>query len=169
MSTKQEGGRKISGEEKNLANAQAKLFNTQTSNLDQLQSILKNRGAGELAQLGLNAQGGILQRGQLPQAPQPTVADPGPRPAEYKFTGRNFGKNDKRARDTMNAAIADWDKRNAAYQQDQQRYQQEKTAYDQQVQQIQANPDAYYLNDPSVGRQQEQGIVDQIMQGSLTG
>ena len=168
MSSKQEGGRKISGEEKNLANQQANLLGLETSRLQQLQSILQGRGPGELAQLGLNAQGGLLQPGQLPAAPTASVADPGSKPAAWVFSGRNYGKNDKAAKARSDAAIADWEKKNAAYQQDQQRYQGEMQAYSQQVQQIQANPDAYYLQDPNVGRQQEQGIVDQIMQGSLS-
>lgn len=160
-----EGGRKISGEEKNLANAQASLLNKQGSNLDSLQRILSGLGSGELAQLGLNSAGGILQAGQLPAAPT-AVANPGARPVSYRsvYTGKNWGKNDQAKQAASEAAQKAWDQKNAQYQQ----YLQQKAAYDQQVQQIQANPNAYYLQDPNVGRQQEQGLVDQILQGSLS-
>lgn len=160
-----EGGRKISGEEKNLANAQASLLNKQGSNLDSLQRILSGLGSGELAQLGLNSAGGILQAGQLPAAPT-AVANPGARPVSYRsvYTGKNWGKNDQAKQAASEAAQKAWDQKNAQYQQ----YLQQKAAYDQQVQQIQANPDAYYLQDPKIGQQKEDSLVNQILGGQLT-
>lgn len=158
-------GRKTSAEEKSLANAQTALLNKQGANLDSLQGILAGLGPSQLAQLGLNSSGGILQQGQMPTAPT-AVADPGPKPQEHKatFSGKNWGKNDQNAQDASLRAIQDWNVKNAAYQQ----YQSQLGDYNNLTQQIQANPNAYYLQDPNVGRQQEQGLVDQILQGSLS-
>lgn len=165
MSSSQAGGRKISGEEKNLANAQAKLFGLQTQQLQGLQSVLQGLQPSSYAALGLNPTTGQAYRpGELPTAPT-AVANPGARPTEYRtvFTGKNWGKNDQAKQDQSLRDIQAWEAKNQQYQQ----YLQQQQAYDAQVQQIQQNPDSFYLPDPTAQRNQLESTFNQIMAGSL--
>lgn len=171
MSSSQEGGRKISGEEKNLANKQAALFGLQTDQMQALQAVLQNLQPQQYQLLGFDPTTGMpLQRGQLPTAPTAVAAPTGSRPMTQRElfdagqAGKNWGKNDDAAQTRSLAAQQAWDQQNQAYQQ----YQNQLNAYNQQVAQIQANPESFYLPDVAGQRQQESNLLDQILSGQMT-
>ncbi len=171
MSSKQEGGRKISGEEKNLANKQAELFGLQTDQMKQLQQVLTQLQPQQYQMLGFDPSTGMpLQRGQLPTAPTAVSAPQGARPETQRELfasgrgGRKWGKNDEANQARSLQAQQAWDQQNAAYQQ----YQQQLQAYNQFAQQAQTNPEQVYLPDVAGKRQQESNLLDQLLAGNMT-
>lgn len=171
MSSSQEGGRKISGEEKNLANKQAELFGLQTDQMKALQAVLQNLQSSQYQILGFDPTTGMpLQRGQLPTAPTAVSGPQGARPQTQRelfdagLAGKNWGKNDNAAQTRSLQAQQAWDAQNQQYQQ----YLQQQQAYDQQVAQIQANPESFYLPDVAGQRAQESSLLDQILSGQLS-
>lgn len=169
MSSKQEGGRKISGEEKNLANKQAELFGLQTDQMKALQAVLQNLQPQQYQLLGFDPSTGMpLQQGQLPTAPT-AVGDPGAAPdknsSKYQPSGKKISQKDwDKANALYQSDLNAWNQRNTQYQQ----YQQQLASYNQLAQQAQQHPEQVYMPDVAGQRAQESSLLDKILSGQMT-